>query len=101
MPGHDAPICDIKFNGDRGIVASCGEDGKVVLRDGKTWKIDRILNHEKAVFTICFSNDGRLLATAGDGDNIRIWDLSAGTFVFLKGHQDRVQMLILLRMIVS
>jgi WD40 repeat protein len=86
----------VTFSPDGSMLAGGGRDGKVVL-----WQLNgrgpadqnplapaidhrnepgRIIGaHRRAVHAAIFSADGQWLATAGDGDVIRIWNVRTGT----------------------
>ncbi len=78
-------VRSVSFNNDGQIFASGGDDGIVRLwkkKDG-TWKEDKnwrktlSFSKEKVnkVFVVSFSRDGRLLAAAGEGGTVKIWQL--------------------------
>jgi WD40 repeat protein len=73
-------------NGDLVAVA----DGPVVrvLRGGPEGELVATLRHERTVFRMVFSPDGRFLATASDHDTARIWEVSTGQEVSRLTHAD-------------
>ena len=45
------------------------------------------MGHDDYVDSICFSPDGKLLASGSDDNTIRIWDVEGGKEIkVLKGH---------------
>ena len=46
--------------------------------DGNTLLKDRLLKHDLPVDNIRYSNDGKILATIDQGDNVYVWDISEG-----------------------
>jgi WD40 repeat protein len=57
-------------------LGGCGE-GTLARESGAT---DVLLGHTAVVVGLAFSGDGRMLASAGDGENtIRLWDVRTGT----------------------
>lgn len=61
--------------GAKDLLASGGHDGKVFLWDLKT-KQRQPLNHEKSVWAVAFSPDGKLLVSAGDEGLVKLWDVN-------------------------
>jgi WD40 repeat protein len=52
-----------------------------------------LIGHEEVVKVLCFSPDNRMLASAGDDNTVRLWDLSTGQELKWIG-SDSVQRLI-------
>ncbi|XP_050234935.1 SEC12-like protein 2 [Mercurialis annua] len=72
----------LAFNSDSSLLAVGGEDGK--LRVFKWPSMEIILNEAEAhtsVKDLCFSLDGKFLATLGGGGPGRIWDVTSSTAV--------------------
>ena len=70
-----------------------GEDGtQIDIWDKQTNRRSaRLSGHEGAVFSVAFSRDGHLLASASGDHTVRIWDLAAAKCVtVLTGHPDHV-----------
>jgi len=63
----------------------------VVGRGVVVWDVDEgkekhVLRHEKA-FSIAFDPDGQRIATGGDDNKVRLWDVATGTeLLVLEGH---------------
>jgi WD40 repeat protein len=50
-----------------------------------------LTTHETAAWSVSFSPDGRLLASAGLGKTVNLWDVPSGTLrQTLVGHSDKV-----------
>jgi WD40 repeat protein len=90
LPCSCSDMRTIAFSPDGSQLAGGGRDGRVMLwtlpRGGLTVTDgssssgqERLLGrHRRAVHAAAYSHDGQWLATAGDGDVIRIWDVRTG-----------------------
>ena len=101
LDGHKDVIDDLAISPDGTLVATAEHDeiatdikdavrqvrGIVLLRNLKTQKT-LSLEHQRRVYRIAFSPDGRWLASGAD--TLRLWDVQSGAAKVLKGHDLRV-----------
>jgi WD40 repeat protein len=83
----------LAYSPDGMLLAGTGEVGaEIDLWDTRTRRRSaRLTGHEGAVFSVAFSRDGRLLASASGDRTVRVWDLAAPKCVaVLSGHPDNV-----------
>jgi WD40 repeat protein len=96
------------YNAERRVLSiACSPDGKILAVstvgtlnptfDIRLWEIQsgkliaELRGHTGNVWKICFSPDGRLLASASTDQSIRIWEVETGRlFSILRGHGDEV-----------
>ncbi len=87
---HKGPVYAIAISPDGKTIASSGEDLQVHLWDKNSGEIRSTLEgYRNPVKYLTFSYDGRYLLGAG-GTEIRIWDLSYGTWKIYKKHVTHV-----------
>ena len=83
----------LAYSPDGRLLVCTGEDGtQIDIWDTQTNRRSASLTgHEGAVFSVSFSGDGRLLASASADRTVRVWDVAAAKCVaVLTGHTDEV-----------
>ncbi|MGH7222403.1 MAG: WD40 repeat domain-containing protein, partial [Gemmataceae bacterium] len=64
---------------DESLLAFANPDGSIHLWDAATGKEQRVLKgHERFLYKIMFSPDGRRLISNGSDQSIRVWDVASG-----------------------
>nr|XP_017012488.2 serine-threonine kinase receptor-associated protein [Drosophila takahashii] len=95
--GHTDSVVELSFSKDFGsgfYLACAGLDGMVSLRHGDTgnW-IANLKKHKESVWTVCFSEDARILASGGGDKKVRIWDALLGKQLSRYPHRETVSCL--------
>ena len=71
-------VYSLAFSPDGSIIAS-GSEGKINLQDQKTGKlIQTIDTGDRAVLSVAFSGDGRIIAHGDLESQIKLWDVETG-----------------------
>ncbi len=88
--GHKGPVYSLAVHPDGSTIATGSEDMMIHLWDPFTGEIRQTLEgHSKPVKYLCFSNDGRYLASAASTE-IRVWDLENGSSTKYSKHVTHV-----------
>ncbi len=83
----------LAYSPDGRFLAATGEDEtQIDIRDARTrQRRARLTGHAGSVYSVSFSGDGRLLASASTDRTVRVWDVSAAKCIaVLTGHSDKV-----------
>ncbi len=92
LSGHKKkPIC-IAISEESNLIATGGEDNKVLLWDLKTGqKLKEFVGHNDDIKDLDFNPGGTLLASGSEDWNVKLWDVKSKTLVkTLLGHQSDV-----------
>jgi cytochrome c len=75
---HGGPIKGLAYSADLSLLVSTSFDYTAVVWDSSSMKeLKQLIGHNAAVNTAAFSPDGRWLATAGDDNQILLWEVSS------------------------
>jgi WD domain, G-beta repeat/Planctomycete cytochrome C len=77
--GHRDLLHDAELSPDGRILATCGYDKTIELREASTGKLLRTLEgHTGAVYDVAFSPDGRFLVSGSADDTCKVWRVEDG-----------------------
>jgi WD40 repeat protein len=75
--GHQGPVRTVSWTGGP-FLASTGADKKINFWKMPEGKVAQTGTLDYRVLTAAMSNDGKVLATAGESDVIQLWDVASG-----------------------
>ena len=93
LEGHSETVTDVTFNPDGTILASAGNDRKLLLWNLKTGKESAIQNaHESPISCVRFSPDGTRLLSTGFDRTLKLWDpLTKEEIITFNNHRGAVR----------
>lgn len=71
----DFKVNTLAFSPDDKFLVSGGSDGKIILRNIKTFDKKFLEKHLNSVNCITFSPDGNWLASCGNDNKVKVWDI--------------------------
>ena len=97
LKGHSKPIRCVAFRPKGGrLLVSADTDGMVRFWDPEAgWEVRELKAHAKEIVGMTFSPDGKLLATIGADEKVRLWDVATKMkrFEFRTTFRDQARML--------
>jgi WD40 repeat protein len=86
LASHNDAVTGVALTSDGRMLASAGRDGRVMLIDTGSGRVERTLSQfAGAVTAIAFSNDGTLLATGTAHGAVELWSTASGRRVAAVG----------------
>jgi len=84
--------CVVKWSPNSSTLASAGDDGKIVLWDGRDGSlITELIPSGSSISALAWSPDGKYLASGGIDKTISVWDVSSRRIVgSLDGHTNSI-----------
>lgn len=88
LVGHKGVVFQANFSPDKILLATCGNDRKILLWNrNSTKRVNRLKDPYSRVLSCQFSPDATLIAAIVDGERVRVWNVLRGEVVnVLEGH---------------
>src|SRR5262249_26026454 len=79
LDGHERGVAAVAFAPDGATFASGSWDGTIRIWDARTLELRHLMDGLSGVTQLEYSPDSHLLASAGEGDIVTLWDVATGT----------------------
>ena len=94
LPGHSSWVSALAFTGERMNLISAGYEGKLLWQDGQqanSAPLRTVDAHQGFIRSVAMSVDGKYLATGGNDQIVKVWNVADGSPVAaLTGHEAHV-----------
>ncbi|KAI9681647.1 MAG: U3 small nucleolar RNA-associated protein 13 [Trizodia sp. TS-e1964] len=78
LDSHVSVVRDLKFSSEENALLSASRDKTIMLWDAKSWKVRKVIPVLEGVEAAGFLNDGSIIYTGGESNNIRLWESDSG-----------------------
>ncbi|MEO1006094.1 MAG: trypsin-like peptidase domain-containing protein, partial [Cyanobacteria bacterium J06638_38] len=96
LEGHEEEIKIVAVSADGETIVSGGQDKQVKVWKWRTWELKQTLkSHKEEVRAVAISADGNTIVSGSGDDTIKVWDVSGKLKYTLRGHEDKVDTLVL------
>src|SRR5262249_25867560 len=91
LSDHASVVHNVALDVSGQFLPACCDVGSISIWDCAGTKVRSLHGHADAVTSAAFHPDGRHLATAGQDQTVRIWEIASGRCVrCLRGHSGRI-----------
>lgn len=88
---HEARVSSLSWNGS--VVSSGDKAGRLCHLDTRTNRVSKVNGHSQEICGLAWSADMKYLASGGNDNAIRIWQLGNNNSQMLSGHRSAVKAL--------
>lgn len=84
LPGHSAPVHDMRFSPNGELLATASADRTVRLWSARTGRnIRTLVDADDLLYSVAFSPDSSRLAASGGDGLTRVWDVASGSLLLV------------------
>lgn len=93
LEGHRDFVEDVEYSRDGRLIASAGDDQRIIIWNAKKGEMIRTLKgHSGRVLSIAFSADAKRLVSGSDDNTVRLWDVESGEIIKVVGtHKELIR----------